>query len=131
MPIYAYKCGECGHSLEVIQKVSDPLLTDCPQCGKPALAKQVTAAGFQLKGGGWYVTDFRDSGKKKEAGKTKADEAGAPADSKTESPAETKDASKTESKPAETKSGDAKSSSSAPAPAPAASPPPKSTSSGG
>lgn len=70
MPIYAYKCAECGHSMEVIQKVSDSLLTDCPNCGKPALVKQVTAAGFQLKGGGWYVTDFRDSGKKKGAGKS-------------------------------------------------------------
>ena len=69
MPIYAYKCAECGHSMEVIQKVSDALLTDCPNCGKPALVKQVTAAGFQLKGAGWYVTDFRDSGKKKQAGK--------------------------------------------------------------
>jgi len=59
MPIYAYKCAECGHDHEALQKFSDAPLTDCPACGQPALAKQVTAAGFQLKGSGWYVTDFR------------------------------------------------------------------------
>ncbi len=70
MPIYAYKCAECGHQMDVIRKVSDPPLTDCPNCGKSALVKQVTAAGFQLKGAGWYVTDFRDQGanKKKDDG---------------------------------------------------------------
>ena len=60
MPIYAYKCAECGHELDVIRKLSDPPLTECPSCGKPALVKQITAAGFHLKGGGWYVTDFRE-----------------------------------------------------------------------
>jgi len=70
MPIYAYKCAECGHEMEAIQKMSDALLTACPSCGKPTLVKQVTAAGFHLKGSGWYVTDFRDGGsKKKDAGK--------------------------------------------------------------
>lgn len=59
MPIYAYKCGSCGHSKDVLQKISDAPLTDCPACGASAFAKQVTAAGFQLKGSGWYVTDFR------------------------------------------------------------------------
>jgi putative FmdB family regulatory protein len=59
MPIYAYRCDECGFSKDVLQKVSDPVLTTCPSCGKPAFKKQVTAAGFQLKGTGWYVTDFR------------------------------------------------------------------------
>ena len=64
MPIYAYKCESCGHAKDVLQKLSDPLLTDCPQCGAPTFKKQLTAAGFQLKGSGWYVTDFRggDSG---------------------------------------------------------------------
>ncbi|WP_010108033.1 FmdB family zinc ribbon protein [Verminephrobacter aporrectodeae] len=62
MPIYAYKCGSCGHAKEVLQKISDAPLTDCPACGAPAFAKQVTAAGFQLKGSGWYVTDFRGGG---------------------------------------------------------------------
>lgn len=59
MPIYAYRCDECGFSKDVLQKMSDPVLTDCLACGKPAFKKQVTAAGFQLKGSGWYVTDFR------------------------------------------------------------------------
>jgi putative FmdB family regulatory protein len=64
MPIYAYKCSACGFAKDVLQKLSDAPLTDCPQCGASAFSKQVTAAGFQLKGSGWYVTDFRDGGKK-------------------------------------------------------------------
>jgi len=59
MPIYAYRCGACGHAKDVLQKLSDPVLTTCPACGAEAFTKQVTAAGFQLKGSGWYVTDFR------------------------------------------------------------------------
>jgi putative FmdB family regulatory protein len=59
MPIYAYKCGSCGHAKDVLQKLSDAPLSVCPQCGAPAFSKQVTAAGFQLKGSGWYATDFR------------------------------------------------------------------------
>jgi putative FmdB family regulatory protein len=59
MPIYAYKCGSCGHAKDVLQKVSDAPLTACPACGADAFSKQITAAGFQLKGSGWYVTDFR------------------------------------------------------------------------
>ena len=59
MPIYAYKCEACGHAKDVLQKMSDPLLTDCPVCAAPAFKKQLTAAGFQLKGSGWYVTDFK------------------------------------------------------------------------
>ena len=59
MPIYAYKCESCGHTKDVLQKMSDAPLTDCPQCGAAAFKKQLTAAGFQLKGSGWYVTDFR------------------------------------------------------------------------
>ena len=62
MPIYAYRCTTCGHAKDVLQKVSDPLLTECPACGAATFAKQVTAAGFQLKGSGWYVTDFRGGG---------------------------------------------------------------------
>ena len=62
MPIYAYRCTACGHAKDVLQKVSDPVLTVCPACGASAFQKQVTAAGFQLKGSGWYVTDFRDGG---------------------------------------------------------------------
>ncbi len=60
MPIYAYRCSSCGHAQDVLQKISDPLLTVCPACGASTYEKQVTAAGFQLKGSGWYVTDFRD-----------------------------------------------------------------------
>ncbi|HEY6774784.1 MAG TPA: FmdB family zinc ribbon protein [Oxalicibacterium sp.] len=59
MPIYAYRCEACGFAKDVLQKISDPVLTDCPACSKPSFRKQLTAAGFQLKGTGWYVTDFR------------------------------------------------------------------------
>jgi len=61
MPIYAYKCESCGHAKDVLQKISDAPLTECPACGQPTFSKQLTAAGFQLKGSGWYVTDFRGS----------------------------------------------------------------------
>jgi putative FmdB family regulatory protein len=67
MPIYAYRCDSCGHSKDVLQKISDPLLTVCPACSAESFKKQVTAAGFQLKGSGWYVTDFRDQGNKAKA----------------------------------------------------------------
>ena len=60
MPIYSYRCEQCGHQQDVLQKMSDPLLVTCPACGADAYRKQVTAAGFQLKGSGWYVTDFRN-----------------------------------------------------------------------
>ncbi|MBD7961686.1 MULTISPECIES: FmdB family zinc ribbon protein [Comamonas] len=59
MPIYAYKCGTCGHAKDVLQKMSDAPLTDCPACGAAAFSKQLTAPGFQLKGSGWYATDFK------------------------------------------------------------------------
>jgi putative FmdB family regulatory protein len=59
MPIYAYKCESCGHAKDVLQKISDAPLTECPACGQPTFSKQLTAAGFQLKGSGWYATDFR------------------------------------------------------------------------
>jgi len=62
MPIYAYKCESCGHAKDVLQKISDAPLTDCPACGASSFRKQLTAAGFQLKGSGWYVTDFRNGG---------------------------------------------------------------------
>ena len=62
MPIYAYKCSACGHAKDVLQKMSDAPLTTCPECGQSTFSKQVTAAGFQLKGSGWYVTDFRGGG---------------------------------------------------------------------
>ncbi|MFM9435013.1 putative FmdB family regulatory protein [Janthinobacterium sp. CG_23.3] len=59
MPIYAYRCDDCGFAKDVLQKMSDPVLTVCQSCGKPTFKKQLTAAGFQLKGTGWYATDFR------------------------------------------------------------------------
>ena len=62
MPIYAYRCASCGFQKDHLQKVSDPRLTECPECGKAEYQKMLTAAGFQLKGSGWYVTDFRGNG---------------------------------------------------------------------
>ena len=89
MPIYEYRCSSCGHQQEFLQKVSDPPLTVCTQCGKPTFSKMLTAAGFQLKGSGWYATDFKNSGKA----------ASKPAESKSESKSEPKSESKPESKP--------------------------------
>ncbi len=63
MPIYEYQCGACGHTLESFEKVSDDPMKDCPNCNKPKLQKLISAAGFQLKGTGWYATDFKNSGK--------------------------------------------------------------------
>ena len=92
MPIYEYQCVECEHIEEVIQKVSDEPLLECPACNKPALKKKVTAAGFRLSGGGWYETDFKSGDKKNltesAAGKAK-DSADKPA-AKTEKAADTK-----------------------------------------
>jgi putative FmdB family regulatory protein len=62
MPIYAYRCSACGHAKDVLQKLSDAPLTACPACGAAAFSKQITAAGFQLKGSGWYATDFKGGG---------------------------------------------------------------------
>jgi putative FmdB family regulatory protein len=96
MPIYAYKCSACGHAKDVLQKISDAPLTQCPGCGAASFSKQVTAAGFQLKGSGWYVTDFRDGGKKagsadKKEGSAAADGAAAakPAEAPASAPAAT------------------------------------------
>jgi len=68
MPIYEYQCNACGEKLEKLQKISDPVLLDCPLCSQPALQKMVTAAGFRLKGSGWYETDFKTEGKRNLAG---------------------------------------------------------------
>ena len=96
MPIYEYSCQDCGHSLEAIQKLADAPLTDCPECGKAALKKQVSAPAFRLSGGGWYETDFKTGDKKNIAG----DAADKPA-AKTESSSTSGEgAKKTESKPA-------------------------------
>ena len=68
MPIYEYRCENCGHEKEALQKISDDPLRDCPQCGKPALIKKISAAGFRLSGSGWYETDFKTGSKKNLAG---------------------------------------------------------------
>ena len=98
MPIYEYRCAECGHQEEFLQKVSEPPLEQCPSCRKPALKKLLSAAGFQLKGSGWYATDFK-GGAKKPADQGEAKTEGK-ADAKTETKTETKTEAKTESKPA-------------------------------
>lgn len=73
MPIYEYQCSACGHRVEVIQKMSDAPLEMCDNCSQPALRKLVSAAGFRLKGTGWYVTDFKDKGKPKPASAKESD----------------------------------------------------------
>lgn len=75
MPIYEYQCTSCGHQLESLQKLSDPPLTDCPECNKPSLQKQISAAGFRLSGGGWYETDFKSGAKRNVAEKDSASKA--------------------------------------------------------
>jgi putative FmdB family regulatory protein len=112
MPIYAYKCSTCGFAKDVLQKMSDAPLKDCPSCGASTFGKQLTAAGFQLKGSGWYVTDFREGG----AGKKKEGEAGKDAGA-TAAPAPGAPAAPPAPAPADA---------SAPASAPAAAPAPKS-----
>ena len=98
MPIYEYKCAACGFQKEFLRKLSDAPLKDCPECGKPALNKMVTAAGFQLKGSGWYATDFKHGASKQ------ADKGSANTEAKTDAPAaakgEDKSAVKAEAKPA-------------------------------
>lgn len=84
MPIYAYRCTACGKAKDVLQKVSDPVLTTCPFCGAEAFAKQVTAAGFQLKGSGWYVTDFKGGNGSKSAIVDKSGDSASPAASTTD-----------------------------------------------
>ncbi len=85
MPIYEYRCSACGFEKDALQKMSDKPLVDCPECGKPTLVKLISAAGFQLKGSGWYATDFKGSGNKpaaKPAAESKG-EAAAAGDSST------------------------------------------------
>jgi putative FmdB family regulatory protein len=105
MPIYEYRCDSCGHQQDFLQKLSDAPLTVCTKCGKPTFTKMLTAAGFQLKGSGWYATDFKSSGSKPAA-----------------KPAPSTETSSGDAKPA----SEAKSDTKAATPAPAT-PPPKST----
>ena len=122
MPIYAYRCSSCGHAKDVLQKMSDPVLSVCPACGASSFEKQVTAAGFQLKGSGWYVTDFRGgnnapAAKKDEGAADQSADTGAKPDAKTDA----KPSDKPSDKPAATA---APAASPAAAPAPAPKPPP-------
>jgi putative FmdB family regulatory protein len=99
MPIYEYQCSACGHQLELLQKMAEKPATECPVCHQPTLIKLMSAAGFQLKGTGWYKTDYSDKGK-------------APQTGKTESGSDNKDSSGTtssETKTSDTKSGEKKS----------------------
>lgn len=106
MPIYEYRCASCGFQKEYLQKVGAPILSDCPECHKHTFGKMLTSAGFQLKGGGWYATDFKNSGGRpvaktedKSAGKAENKTAVA-SESKSEGKSEGKGDSKTEAKPA-------------------------------
>ncbi len=99
MPIYQYNCQSCGHELEVLQKVSEAPLTDCPQCGAAALKKGITAAAFRLKGTGWYETDFKNKHKPKDADQAKQKgTAGADAKTAKDSGAKSEDQSAAKSK---------------------------------
>jgi putative FmdB family regulatory protein len=108
MPIYAYRCEHCGFQQDVLRKMSDPLLVTCPSCGQATFRKQLTAAGFQLKGSGWYVTDFRNPATKQSA-KPQADGA---------------DGSKADGSKADAAPSDAKPAADGPAPAAAPMPTP-------
>jgi len=104
MPIYEYRCSSCSFQKEYLQKVSDPVMTVCPECDKQTFSKMLTAAGFHLKGSGWYATDFRNSGAKpaakgKDAAKTEGKDA-AKTESKETATAESKETAKTDGKEA-------------------------------
>lgn len=110
MPIYAYRCDACGHAMDLLQKISDAPPAACPACGAAAMVKQLTAAGFQLKGSGWYVTDFRGGNEAK--GKAQAEDG--KGETKPEAKADGKADAKTDAK------ADVKTNASPPAKAPAA-----------
>lgn len=112
MPIYAYKCESCGFAKDVLQKMSDTPLTDCPQCGAASFRKQLTSAGFQLKGSGWYVTDFRGGNN---AGASRAPDSSSDASGADGKPAEA-------GKPAQADTAAASTASVTPAATPAATP---------
>lgn len=98
MPIYEYRCSSCGFQKEYLQKVSDPLLSLCPECSKETFGKMLTAAGFQLKGGGWYATDFKNSGARPAAKTEGQSETAAKAESKAKTVIEGKSEGKSDSK---------------------------------
>ncbi|MCC6378016.1 MAG: zinc ribbon domain-containing protein [Burkholderiales bacterium] len=108
MPIYAYRCTACGHQHDALQKLSEAALVDCPACHAPALTKLLTAPGFQLKGSGWYATDFKSGQKPPAGGEAKPDaktESGGASESKSESGSTTKGDSKSEAPAASTSGG--------------------------
>jgi len=100
MPIYEYQCESCGHALEALQKMSDPLLKKCPECNKNKLKKKVSATAFRLKGGGWYETDFKTGKKKNIAGDKSPSSSSSPSSSESKPSKETKTSS---AKPADKK----------------------------
>ena len=104
MPLYEYGCGACGEVSEISHRLADPAPVDCPACGAPGLSKLISAAGFRLKGEGWYETDFKSSGKRNLAGDSNGDARPAAADGKatdkSESRGESGSAPKADAKPA-------------------------------
>ncbi len=117
MPIYGYACKSCDHTFDALQKMSEPRLVECPECGKASLEKQLSAPKFRLKGAGWYETDFKTGDKRNLAGEAEAKSNGKSADStespakpesKTEAKAETKAETKTETKAETPKKADSK-----------------------
>jgi putative FmdB family regulatory protein len=98
VPIYEYRCSACAFQKEYLQKVNAPLLSVCPECGQETFGKMLTAAGFQLKGGGWYATDFKNSGAGPAAKTTGQSETAAKAEGKTETAGESKSEAKSDSK---------------------------------
>jgi putative FmdB family regulatory protein len=114
MPIYEYRCTSCGHQQEFLQKVSDAPITVCTQCGKPTFSKMVTAAGFQLKGSGWYATDFKNSGAKPKTS-TAAAASDTKSGAKSEAASDTKGEAKSDTKSEAKADGDKKASSTPPA----------------
>ena len=103
MPIYEYRCSSCGFQKEYLRKLSDPVLTDCPECGKKTFSKMLSAAGFQLKGSGWYATDLKNSGAKPaakpDAKSTTASGAKDKSDAKPDAKSDTKSDTKPDTKP--------------------------------
>jgi putative FmdB family regulatory protein len=100
MPIYEYRCEECGHQEDHLQKVSEKPLSKCPACGKKAYKKMLSAAGFQLKGSGWYATDFKTTGKKSAEKKADLGKTDSKSDSKSDGKAESKSETKKAATPA-------------------------------
>ncbi len=101
MPFYEYQCNACGHRLEALQKIADEPLCYCPECGEASLKKLISRAAFRLKGGGWYETDFKNSGAKKDGEQSKTtDEQKAKKDNAGEKPSSTEPATEPTTKPA-------------------------------